>query len=94
MTDKIYINKCWFREKAFDNGGKVMNCGINVEELATHADENGWVNIVIKERREPNEKGYTHYAEKDSWKPSGQPLASSNNSDSKVSSDDDDNLPF
>tara|TARA_R110000765_G_scaffold286576_1_gene383018 strand:+ start:43 stop:327 length:285 start_codon:yes stop_codon:yes gene_type:complete len=94
MADKTYINKCWFREKSFDNGGKVMNCGFNVEELATHADENGWVNMVIKERRAPNEKGYTHYAEKDNWKPSGQPFAQRDEDESQETDSDSDDLPF
>lgn len=71
--DKIYINMCWLREKVFDDGGSVINCAFNVEELQKHADENGWVNMVIKKRREPNEKGYTHYAEKDTWKPKSLP---------------------
>ena len=32
-VDKIYINMCWLREKVFDDGGSVINCAFNVEEL-------------------------------------------------------------
>ena len=36
MADKTYINKCWIREKKFDNGGSVLNCGFYVDELKEH----------------------------------------------------------
>ena len=72
MADKNYINMCWFREKKFDNGGSVINCGFNIEELQKHADENGWVNMVIAERKTISDKGYTHYAYKDEFKPKAQ----------------------
>ena len=30
---------------------------------------NGWLNVVVKERREPSPTGITHYLEVDNWKP-------------------------
>ena len=87
MADKTYINKCWIREKKFDNGGSVLNCGFYVDELKEHADENGWVNMTIAERREPSEKGYTHYAYKDDWKPKGS-------DETNVPVDDEENFPW
>ena len=72
MADKKYINMCWFREKKFDNGGSVINCGFKIEELQKHADENGWVNMVIAERKTVSDKGYTHYAYEDEFKPKTQ----------------------
>ena len=89
MADKTYINKCWIREKKFDNGGSVLNCGFYVDELKEHADENGWVNIAISERRTPNEKGYTHYAYKDEWKPKD-----SDQIDADVDNSDDETMPW
>ena len=62
--DRIYINQCSLREKVFDNGGSLINAAFKVSELQEHADENGWVNIVIAKRREVSEKGATHYAYK------------------------------
>tara|TARA_R100000808_G_scaffold11048_1_gene28794 strand:+ start:646 stop:813 length:168 start_codon:yes stop_codon:yes gene_type:complete len=45
-----------------------MNCAFNVDELQSIA-QNGWVNITIAKRREPSEKGATHYAYMNEYKP-------------------------
>ena len=65
--DRVYINQCSLREKTFDNGGSLINAAFKVSELQEHADENGWVNIVIAKRREVSEKGATHYAYKSEY---------------------------
>lgn len=63
-----YIDKCYIREKKFDNGGRVLNCAFGVDELQKLADENGWVNLTISKRKEPSENGKTHYAKLDTYK--------------------------
>jgi hypothetical protein len=68
MADRTFINKCAIRKKDFDKGGSLMNCAFNVEELASYAKD-GWVRIVISERRSPSEKGHTHYAYLDTFVP-------------------------
>jgi hypothetical protein len=73
MADKKYINKCAIKEKVFDNGGRLLNVAFNVAELSQHANAEGWVRIVIAPRRQPDEKGKTHYAYKDEWEPQPQP---------------------
>ena len=65
--DRVYINQCSLREKVFDNGGSLINAAYKVSELQEHADENGWVNLVIAKRREVSEKGATHYAYKSEY---------------------------
>ena len=65
--DRVYINQCSLREKTFDNGGSLINAAFKVSELQDHADENGWVNLVIAKRREVSEKGATHYAYKSEY---------------------------
>ena len=65
--DRVYINQCSLREKVFDNGGSLINAAFKVSELQEHADENGWVNLVIAKRREVSEKGATHYAYKSEY---------------------------
>ncbi len=40
----------------------------DIEKLQKNLD-NGWVNVVVKKRREPSERGTTHYLEVDKWKP-------------------------
>lgn len=83
---KTYINKCKLVEKVFDDGGALINAAFNVDELAEHADENGWVNIVISKRREPSDKGATHYAYVSDYKPEKIP--------EKKPEKDTDGLPF
>ena len=46
---------------------KPANAAFKVSELQEHADENGWVNLVIAKRREVSEKGATHYAYKSEY---------------------------
>jgi hypothetical protein len=73
MKDKTYVNKCKLVEKVFDNGGALINAAFNVDELVEHADDNGWVNLVIAKRREPSDKGATHYAYFSDYKPENKP---------------------
>ena len=42
----------------------------DVEKIQANLS-NGWININVKERREPSAGGMTHYLEVDTWKPSG-----------------------
>ena len=97
--DRIYINQCSLREKTFDNGGSLINAAFKVSELQEHADENGWVNIVIAKRREVSEKGATHYAYKSEYqrqntKPQGQISPEPSNLQPTSNPMEDDDLPF
>ena len=69
MQEKQYVQKCKIVEKVFDDGGSLLNVAVSADELKEMADENGWVNITIAKRREPSEKGATHYAYKNEFKP-------------------------
>ena len=53
--------------KSFWQWRSLINAAFKVSELQEHADENGWVNIVIAKRREVSEKGATHYAYKSEY---------------------------
>ena len=97
--DRVYINQCSLREKTFDNGGSLINAAFKVSELQEHADENGWVNIVIAKRREVSEKGATHYAYKSEYQrqnTQAQGLKSPEPSNLQPTSNpmEDDDLPF
>lgn len=51
--------------------GELMKLSLteaDVQSLQESLD-NGWVNIVVKERRNPSPTGLTHYLEIDTWKP-------------------------
>ena len=40
----------------------------DVQTLQNNLD-NGWVNVNIRERRQPSASGFTHYLQVDTWKP-------------------------
>jgi hypothetical protein len=40
-----------------------------IAEIQKHTNEQGFFNFEIKERREPSEKGETHYIVVNEWKP-------------------------
>lgn len=91
MKEKTYINKCKLVEKVFDNGGSLINAAFHIDELAQHANENGWVNITIAQRREPSDKGATHYAYLNEYEPKAEQTQAESRKP-KVGSQDD--LPF
>ena len=70
--------------------GTMMVANFKVDELLANSN-NGWVSMVISERREPSEKGATHYAYLNDYEPpqnNDEPKKSFNK---KVEKDD---LPF
>ena len=97
--DRVYINQCSLREKTFDNGGSLINAAFKVSELQDHADENGWVNLVIAKRREVSEKGATHYAYKSEYQrqnsqPQSQMAQTPSQQQPTPDPIEDDDLPF
>lgn len=68
MADKIYCGNGRVIKTQF---GELMKLSFTEEDLQAMQDNlsNGWINVVVKERREPSEKGTTHYLEVDTWKP-------------------------
>ena len=48
--------------------GTMMVANFKMDELQANS-KNGWVSMVISERREPSEKGATHYAYVNDYEP-------------------------
>jgi hypothetical protein len=48
--------------------GQLFNCAMKKEDLDA-IEKNGWVSFTIAERREPSEKGATHYAFENTYEP-------------------------
>ena len=70
--------------------GEMMVANFKLDELQKNA-KNGWVSMVISERREPSEKGATHYAYVNDF----EPKESTKNAPKQATADDDgDSLPF
>ena len=53
--------------------GDLMKLSFSAEDMEKMQANlsNGWLNVVVKQRREPSERGTTHYLEVDTWKPEG-----------------------
>jgi len=48
--------------------GDFFNANFKLEDLKK-MEKRGWVSLVIAERREPSEKGATHYAYENTYEP-------------------------
>ena len=70
--------------------GSMIVANFKMDELQANS-KNGWVSMVISERREPSEKGATHYAYVNDYEP---PKDSQKVATKSVSSDNNDDLPF
>jgi len=72
MAENIYL-KCRAREKVFDSGGRVLNISVKAEELVAfataHANNRGYLNLVISSRRETGQYGDTHSVKLDTFVP-------------------------
>ena len=94
--EKIYCGNGKVIKTQYGDLMKLSFTGEDLEKLQSKLD-NGWVNVVVKERREPSEKGTTHYLEIDTWKPNtegGGSQSSSSASPKSAESADVDDLPF
>ena len=70
--------------------GTMMVANFKMEDLQANS-KNGWVSMVIAERREPSEKGATHYSYVNTY----EPPTDKKTSPKKVkSTTGDDDLPF
>ncbi|NCP66781.1 hypothetical protein GW756_00545 [bacterium] len=68
--EKIYVGN---GKKITTQYGDLMKLSLTAEDLEKMQANlsNGWINLNVKERREPSAGGMTHYLEVDTWKPSG-----------------------
>ena len=58
--------------------GSMMIANLKVDDLKANS-KNGWISMVIAERKEPSEKGATHYAYVNDYEPKQKEESSSNN---------------
>lgn len=79
MSDKpakTYVDAIFIKERKFGDDGKALKVSIHCKDFfefaKKHKNEGGWLNIDIMERKTPSEKGHTHYAVLDTWKPKDQ----------------------
>lgn len=68
MSEKIYLNGAFLREKEFESGGSIIKCDILkvaefTDQLISHANKDGKIVLDIKKRQEKSDTGITHYIE-------------------------------
>ena len=72
MSDRVYL-KCIAKHRTFSSGGSVINLGFKAEEMIAfcreHANQGGYINLIIAERREVGKYGDTHSVCLDTWQP-------------------------
>jgi hypothetical protein len=70
---KTYINAISAKQVTFDSGKSILKLNIHVgrfvEQLAQYANEKGYVNLGVSERKEKGKFGETHSVWLDTWKP-------------------------
>lgn len=98
--EKKYINGIIIKEKVFDNGGKQLKVSIAISELIKQLSDikdksdSDWANLIVARRREPSDKGVTHYAYQDTWQPDSNYNSKDGNTEAAAPETDDDDLPF
>lgn len=106
---KIYVPKCSAKQVTFQSGKSILKLGVHAETLCEflreHANEKGYVNLGISERKQPGQYGDTHCVWLDTWKPqprgdvpsdkpAGRPRTPAADAAAASTPDSDDNVPF
>ena len=98
--EKKYIYGIIIKEKVFDNGGKQLKVSVAISDLIRQLSDikdrsdSDWANLIIARRREPSDKGVTHYVYQDTWQPDSNYNSKDGNTKAAASDSDDDELPF
>ena len=85
-----YIGNAKTVNTKFGEMTKLMYHINDLKDLVKFMEDNQmqFVNIDIKQKKEPSKAGYTHYGEIDTWKPESQ------NATTQPIAPQDDDLPF
>lgn len=83
--EKKYINGVFIKSSNY--GIKAAFTKAALEEMLALLDEKGYTRVELKERREADKNGNTHYLQVDTWKPTGQ-------ANSQPNEDEPSDLPF
>lgn len=71
-NQKTYVDGLWIREKKFDDGSSILKVSVLVDKFSEfvnkHKKTDGFVNVVISAKRNPDEKS-SHYAYLDTFVP-------------------------
>ncbi len=70
QNQKVYCGNAKIIKTQYGELTRISLSADDVQKMQDNLD-NGWINIVVKERRSPSPSGLTHYLEVDTWKPTG-----------------------
>jgi guanylate kinase len=92
MADKVYCGNGKVIKTQYGDMMKLSLSPEDIEKIVERSkatkDRGGWVNIDVKERREPSPKGMTHYLEIDMWEPNSDGESSAKNTKSVPNEDE------
>jgi hypothetical protein len=104
MSEKIYCGNAKIVNTQFGDLTKISFSKDDINKMVTYmkANSSDWINLVLKEKKEPQPGKPTHYLEVDTWKPTKQAeqhgtTASGEHVSMNVSNpvqDESDDLPF
>ena len=95
QKQKVYVNGMFVKTQQ-TNYGPIIKISCKVEDVIKFLQDNqsnGWVDIDLLQKREVDEKGRTHTAVLNDWKPTGQKPAQAAPQLTAVPAGNDD-LPF
>lgn len=71
-TEKVFVGSAKVVPTKFGELTKISFSRDDVEKLTKNLNEKGWINLVVKEKKNKIEGKPTHYLEVDTWKPENQ----------------------
>lgn len=74
MAKKTYVGSGRIIDTQYGGLTKISFTAEDIETLTANL-VNGWVNLVLKEKKEPQDGKPTHYLEIDTWQPKKQDAA-------------------
>lgn len=68
MSNRIYCGNAMMKETPWGERLRIAMTTSDLQTLQKYLSD-GWVHIDVNERKQPSEKGYTHYLTVDTWRP-------------------------
>ena len=68
-NEKIYVGRARYRDTQYGEMCNIWLTPEGVEAINQNVDNNGGINLVMNEMRQPDRGGFTHVLTVDDWKP-------------------------
>tara|TARA_R110000868_G_scaffold371292_1_gene634798 strand:- start:52 stop:348 length:297 start_codon:yes stop_codon:yes gene_type:complete len=95
-TEKVFVGSGKIVQTKFGAMTKLSFSKKDLQTMMDNLSEQGWINVVLKEKQNKVEGKSTHYLEVDNWKPTGAPQTTAQAESAYVGvvDMDSENLPF